>query len=613
MGQLINIDNGGTLTDICVIEGDRITRTKTLTTPYDLSECLFTGLIKASAAMYGEEDLQRLLLSTDHIRYSTTQGTNALVEGKGPRLGLIIGGTLGVDAIRENSPELFDRLVGNRIRSVDLAAPLAGQATLAVTQLGSEGANRVVVAIDRADRGRAECEIKRALLQAFPAHLLGALPILYSHEVGFDSDDPRRCWTALFNAFLHPAMERFLYAAEHKLKKSYAQKPLLIFRNDGGAARVAKTMAIKTYSSGPRGGADGSRTLADHYGIDRLISIDIGGTTSDLGLVENGIIRSHRHGKVHGVETSFPLADIVSIGVGGSSVLRPARGNIAVGPDSVGSAPGPACFGLGGTELTITDVVLCAGLLDPASFFGGELRLDQARALAAVNERIAGPLGIMTDEALDLAETAWAAAAAAGLRDYADIAPGTVLAAFGGAGPLLICRIAELIGIDRVLIPKYAAVFSAFGIGFSDIGHRYEALLDDAGPDVRERAEAQLRDQARRGMFAEGATLEDCRISIVEEDGVLALEAVRPITHAKLHGSFARPDAVAQASESRRVRFAEGWRDVPLYRVEAQAGAVSGRGPAVLEEAYFTCRIDTGWSFEINVAGDIMLTRETAS
>lgn len=638
-GKLINIDNGGTLTDICVIDGARVYRTKTITTPHDLSQCLFEGLKKASRAIYGKEDLLALLLSTSYIRYSTTQGTNALVERKGPRLGLILGGGLDARAL-QGDPEvgqLFSALVGPRARVLD--AKLAGDAldaaaVQAVNALASEGANRVVVAFGGAGREAAEVQVKRKLLRTFPPHLLGALPILYSHELVDDADDARRTWTSLFNAFLHPAMERFLYNAEHKLRDFRTRNPLLIFRNDGHSARVAKTVAVKTYSSGPRGGMEGSRALAAHYGFKRLLSMDIGGTTTDIGLVEDQVVRAKRRGTIEGVVTSLPLCDVVSSGVGGSSIIRVADGKIRVGPQSVGSAPGPACFGLGGREATMTDAFLLAGLLDPASYFGGELKIDAERARAAVTDKIANPLGLSLDQAVAAMEQAWVGKVVDSLRHYTDITPDTVLAAFGGAGPFAVCRVADLAGISKVVIPGLAAVFSAYGIGFSDIGHEFAAAL--GSNDAKGLAECRevLLERARRGMFAEGADLAQCRIeetlNVAGPDGEkslslakgklpaklpanaslsLSLTVIKPVAHASINGRFGQAAKPAVTRATRNVLLDGQRRDLPLYRVEEQPAGAAGQGPAVLEEAFFTCRIDSGWRFEINDAGDILLAR----
>ena len=634
-GKLINIDNGGTLTDFCVIDGGKIYRTKSVTTPYDLSKCFFDGLRKASVAIYGKEDLLALLLSTDHIRYSTTQGTNALVERKGQRLGLLLGGGLDVAALQQDAQQkdVFAGLVGARVATLDLSvddAALEIAATQAINKLSSEGANRIVIGVGGSDRDAGETRLKRILLKKFPPHLLGAIPLLYSHEVVQDEDDSRRVWTALFNAFLHPAMERFLYNAEHRLREYKTKNPLLIFRNDGASARISRTAAVKTYSSGPRGGAEGAKALAAHYGFKRLLGMDIGGTTTDISLVEGGEVRTARRGRIEGVTTSLPLCNVVSAGVGGSSIVSVVDGRIKVGPESVGGAPGPACFGLGGTQATITDAFLVLGLLDPASYFGGELKIDVERARAAILENIGKPLNLSVEAAAEAMEKAWAQKVADSLKAYTTITPDTTLAAFGGGGPFIACKVAEAAGISQVVIPGLAAVFSAFGIAFSDIAHEYEAQLasvDDAGLKT---ALALLTERARRGMFAEGFELADCRIDTWLQVGeelhplqgevlpaklpkdarpTLVLKATRVIARASLDGRFGGSRQPAKAAGKRRVLSGGKPAELPLYRVDQQSGGVQASGPCVLEEDFFTSRIDAGWKFEINESGDILLSR----
>jgi len=331
---------------------------------------------------------------------------------------------------------------------------------------------------------------------------------------------------------------------------------------------------------------------------------------------------------VEGVETSFPLCDVVSAGVGGSSIIKVESKTIKVGPESVGGAPGPACFGLGGKEATMTDAFLLMGLLDPASYFGGELKIDVARASAAIAEKVARPLGLSEEKAAQAMEDAWVAKIAASLKDYAPVTPDTVLAAFGGAGPFVVCKVAEAIGVNKVVIPGLAAVFSAFGIGFSDIAHRFEAPLRSNDAAGLEACRKQLLEQARRAMFGEGAELDECDISesLHHGDGqnerdiplagrkvevppqgrvTLSLQALKPISHARLSGGFGK-NLKPAVSGARRATLAG---DLPLYKVEEQSAGASAAGPAVLEEAFFTCRIESGWRFEINEAGDILLSR----
>lgn len=639
MGKLINIDNGGTLTDICVIDGATVYRTKTVTTPYDLSKCFFDGLRKASKAIYGDEDLAALLTSTDHIRYSTTQGTNALVERRGPRLGLIAAAGFDIGLLQhdDHHRDLYAGLVGER--SVALDASLHGAAfesavVQAITKLGAAGANRIVIVAGGADRDAVEKDIRRVALRTFPPHLLGALPVLYAHEVVDDHDITRRAWTALFNAFLHPAMERFLYSAEHKLREQSVRNPLLIFRNDGHSARVARTIAVKTYSSGPRGGMEGAKALAAHYGFTQLLTMDIGGTTTDIGVVENGDVRAKRRGRIEGVAVSFPLCDVTSVGVGGSSIITVVNGQIRVGPQSVGGTPGPACFGLGGREATITDAFLVQGLLDPASYFGGELKIDVERARAAIADKVATPLGLSVEAAAHAMEAAWVRKVADALKAFTTIGPDTTLAAFGGAGPFVVGKVAEAAGINQVIIPGLAAVFSAFGLGFSDIAQHYEQSLASNDVPGFEAAHSQLIEQARRGMFAEGFALDDCEQELVLQvsrgdnesriaidDGQLptnlpndarlslTLQASRRIARPSLSGSFGGSGHAATHAGTRRLLSGENWIDVPLVRAEQQDSGAVLDGPAVLEEAFYTARIEAGWRCEFNDAGDILLSR----
>lgn len=641
MGMLINIDNGGTLTDICVIDGTQVYHTKTVTTPYDLSQCFVEGLKKASKVIYGEERLTHLLKETDYIRYSTTQGTNALVERKGPRIGVVLADDGGDGELADGSgrAELVRALIGDRIARIDQS--LEGDAyeqevVRVVNSLAASGAARLVIALDGPNSAREEKRFRRVLLTKFHRHRLGAVPALFTHEV---SDDPvfgRRLWTAVFNSFLHPSMERFLFNAGHLLRSYRFMTPLLIFRNDGDSARVAKTIAIKTYSSGPQGGAEGTRAFAEHYGLERILSMDIGGTTTDVGLVEGGQIRTKRRGEIEGVPVSFPLSDIVSYGVGGSSIIRVAEGAIRVGPESVGGAPGPACFGQGGKEVTMTDALVVMGVLDPDSYFGGGLRLDAERAAAVVDAGICAPLGLPRDKALLAVEAAWVEAVADGLKNYTDLSKPLTLLAFGGAGTMAISAIADRAGISRVAIPKHAAVFSAFGIGFSDIAHHYETTLSSNTAEAMGEARIDMQVRARRDMFAEGFALDQCEQHFslravrngterdVAFDATLplppdcapgdeisvGLRVVKSIAHARFVADrVASGQSAATRNGSRRVLTQQGWQEIPLYLIADQPAGAGGMGPAILEDPYFTCRILAGWRFEISECGDIFLNK----
>ncbi len=639
MERLINIDNGGTLTDICVWDGQNFNYAKTLTTPFDLSKCLFDGLTKASESIFGAPDLEALLHSTKHIRYSTTQGTNALVERKGPRIGLVTDDAAVVAELRATEAEasLFDALIGPRVAVID---PHADEETLIfdlvqqVNKLTTDGAARIVVAVGDAS-GPGERRMRNILLRKFPRHLLGSVPVLYSWEFTADRVRTRRIWSGVINAFLHPTMERFLYNAEDRLRQLRVQNPLLIYRNDGASSRVAKSVALKTYSSGPRAGLEGARALAKAYDLNHVLMIDVGGTTTDVGSVKDFQITVDRRGSIKGVPISFPMSNVHSTGVGGSSIITVKEGQIIVGPESVGAAPGPACFGFGGTSATITDVNLLLGVLDSATYLDGGFALDAERSKAVILATVAEPLGVGLEEALVEMEAAYfatiAKSFAAVIGDPAD----TTIAAFGGAGPMSACGAARLNNVKTVLVPKLAAVFSAFGISFSDIGRSYEVGLSEPTIEAAQSVYDMLVERAERDMFQEGYELGACTLQwslVVEEaDGTLVSEApytygdapavgagqpasltlvvTFELPHASLAANTSLASHPAVASGTRQVRSSATEVDeVSVYALLDQKPGATALGPSIVEGTFFTARVLDGWKLDVTAAGDLMLT-----
>ncbi|AXS79093.1 hydantoinase/oxoprolinase family protein [Dechloromonas sp. HYN0024] len=643
MGLQINIDNGGTLTDICIIQDGSVSKTKVLTTPYDLSKCFFDGLTKASGVIYGEQNVARLLEEVDLIRYSTTQGTNAICERKGSRLGLIYCGPANDLAVRlaEQDEDLYAALVGDRVVHLEPDAMQRDDAQMvavkAINKLTAAGANRLVVSFDGKTFVDGENLFRKIALRKYPRHLLGAVPILYGSDLGSDSDVVRRTWTALINSFLHPAMEAFLFNAENRLREYRTKNPLLIFRNDGDSSRVAKTVAIKTYSSGPRGGMEGMKSFSRLYGFSDVVAIDIGGTTTDIGQYVNGTVAEQRRGHVEGISVSFPLCEVMSAGVGGSSIFKAHEGRIVIGPESVGAVPGPASFGRGGKEATITDASLLCGILDPKSYFGGDLALDAERAAAAVNLNIAQPLGLGLDDALLHMQHAYEEKVAIELHRFTKVSPDTKLLAFGGAGPLNACGIAEKAGISSVAVPKMAAVFSAYGIGECDISHHYAVTLHDCDNKALREALAALKTKASRDMFAEGFAegsydirarlvvlvdgkevgydladsavvpdaLKGTSLMELELSAVKALRTENQKQATFVAGKKANPDGTRTLLTKGKGRV-----DVPVFKLSSMATGDTGVGPAIIEEDFFTCRVLDGWSFVISDAGDILLNKK---
>lgn len=647
--MLINIDNGGTFTDFWALAGGRKFRTKARTTPHDLSECLFAGLKSLAELVYDEPDLARLLGDTRYLRYSTTQGTNALVQRKGPRLGLVLDHGTAPASLNTHAAaaEMFEALVGSRTVALSpsclqaLAAgdddeTLGAQVLKTVNELTNAGANRIVLNLgNRA----AEQGFMNWVQRLFPQHLLGTVPILPSSDVTADTSRPRAAWTALLNAFLHPAMERFLFNTDQRLRDLNSRAPLLVFRNDGLAGRVVKTPAIMTYGSGPEGGMRGAAALAALYGYPHFVTIDVGGTTTDIGLIANGQAPLQRYGQVEEVDVSIPMSELRSIGVGGGSLIRVKAQQIAVGPESAGAMPGPACFGFGGVDATLTDIKLLKGLIDPERYFGGQMRLDRERAQAAVANNVGQPLGLTLDAALDAGEAAWVAAVATQLRPH--LKPDTVLGAFGGAGPFSACAIADAVGVKKILVPGMAAVFSASGIGQSDIGHRYHLVVDPRwdAPTFRQACERLLA-RAERDMRAEGFALSDCKQQWAWEhddratdrattaaspgaqqiDALLAarqgsvnlgLTVMHPLAHDGLVPDRKLPAQAATARFTRRTNVGGGTvQELPVHELDRLEPGCQGEGPAIIEDDYFTLPVGSGWRFRITANHDIELERQ---
>lgn len=640
MGILVNVDNGGTFTDVCASDGARIVHAKTATTPHDLTQCFLEGLRKASARLYGEEDLARLLRDADHLRYSTTSGTNAVVERKGAPVALLVeageeDALYGLGATAAS--DLWRAMVPVRPVGIDIGEAGtfgAEDFTVAINSLIATNASRIVVVLRSLEVERA---VKAELLARYPRHLLGAIPFTLSHELAGDDDHGRRAVTAVINSYLHPGMEHFLYGAEKGCKTYGLASPLLIFRNDGDSARVAKTTAIKTWGSGPRGGLEGAVAYASLYGVPVLVGMDVGGTTTDISVVENGSISVLAHGRVDSASISFPIPEIRSIGLGGSSVVEVSEGRIRIGPRSVGAAPGPACFGRGGTSATLTDALLLAGILDPDRYLGGELHLDPARAAAALTAHVGEALSLSAEAAAMAVLRAFEAEAGRAVRAILDglgREPGeAALLAFGGAGPVVATGIAAAAGIARVIVPQLSSVFSAFGIGFSGLAHEYSVPMPAGAVEARAARDEMLA-RARQDMFGEGVPAERCNyetLSRLVENGVvrdiawsngsappgaegavsLVVRGSHPLATFKLSPDQDSPAGKIRSDGSRRVLVGVGDAvDVPLHRQESFLAGASGSGPAVVAGDYLTCLVEQGWKFRVSSNGDLIMEVE---
>jgi N-methylhydantoinase A/oxoprolinase/acetone carboxylase beta subunit len=606
-GTTINIDTGGTFTDAFVVrDGERFT-VKTLTTPHDLAVC-FRDVIARAAEEIGTS-VPELLRETATVRYATTVGTNTIIQRSGPRLGLIAaeGGERLYSANGE-ADAVFDLFLDPLMVA---AVPSGGEngdaaVTAAKTLLGQSARGLVCVLPDADQDPSGELAVREQFERHYPKHCLDAVPLLLSHEISPDPNAFRRTVTTVFNAYVHPAVADFLYRAEDHLRDNGYRRPLLVVHNDGGCARVAKTIAGRTYNSGPLAGLMGAKVIADLYGTKNVVTMDMGGTSLDVAFVVEGEVPVREHGLVEGVEISFPLPDLVALGAGGGSIAHSEDGELKVGPQSAGAKPGPACFGFGGTEPTVTDADVVLGLLDPDRFLGGSMPLDRGLA-----ERAIGTLGGDVVESAAairtrVHETMGAKIAteltARGL-DPAD----TVLLAFGGNGPAHACGIAEAAGIGEILTVPFASVFSAFGASSADVRHAYE---EPAGEGVLD----ELRTRALRDMRGEGFGPDDVVVDAEElaRDGETLgrVSACAALDHYAFDAA-GESDGTATPREQRYVFWpGQGASDTAIYDAATLRPGGGISGPAVIEGADTTHVIPAGWSFRVDEYGNGRLTKE---
>lgn len=627
MAWMVTIDNGSTFTDGCLLADGQLHAVKVLTTPYDLMRC-FVDVFRALAKTVGLASEGDLLRRVEEVRYSTTSGTNALLVRKGVRVGVIVGpdGMKDLYGLRSVNASLIDALVGDRIVAFDAqAGSVTDQILKTIRDLLAKGAQWIVVSLPAGAGVEREKEFKHEHMKLLPGHLLGSVPVLYSRELCADADDARRTATAILNGFLHREMARFLYHADGWIREHHVAQPLRIMRNDGACGRVAKTTAVKTLDSGPMGGLSGSAALSRQAGEKKLITVDVGGTSSDIGVVSDGSASVDLFGSVHGLPLSFAFPQLRTAALGGGSLFRVAGRAIQIGPESAGALPGPACFGRGGQEPTLTDAALVAGYLDAKRFAAGAIALKPELAEKAIVERIAKPLGLKDAHAgaaamIDAFADHLAAEVKAVIGSCGWQAKDVGLAVFGGSGPLLSCLVAERVGISRVIVPPASSSFSALGVGFAELAHEYRTLL--AAPVDAEAWSAAitgLKERAERDMFGEGVPDAKCRIDVrVREEeggrehavtdlaalpkGISASSGRVTIDYRAAFDGSGRtefPKSTANgagsgtAAGSRRALVGGTIQSIPVAD-GAKAGQISG--PCLIETAFWSAVVPSGWS-----------------
>ncbi len=642
METTIDIDTGGTFTDGTVRRGDEVHTLKTSTTPHDLTVC-FERIIDQAADLF-EADLRKFLTSVDCIRYSTTIGTNAVIEREGANVGVLAPETLLRDLETRYADLLRDVLAQGARRSLDTVSD-AREVAQRYNELAEELSDNIVVGMASLEDERAVREI---LLGEQPRHYLGSVPLHLSHELTSDTDATRRIATTVVDAYLNPSVGEFLYKAEDFLREHGYENPLLIFCNDGTSNRVAKTTAIRTYNSGPSGGIQGASEVASLYDSPDAVALDIGGTSADIALVHDGDIARDEFGTIEDLEVSFPMRELHPVGGGGGTIASVEEGTLQLGPESAGANPGPACYGRGGRDPTVTDADVVSGIMSPDVFAGDDIALDADRAEAVVEEQVADPLGVSVEEAAfrvrSRLESQIGASVAKQLQRRGVTPRDASLVVYGGAGPTHACGVAREAGVERIVVPAFPSVFSAYSVGFSDVVHDYEVTVTDRS-DLDGLADeiGRLRQRARRDMEGEGFDDDEVdrtwslvgvtgdEAETVDEvspgDAVTAVEThlgnydqvslqLTARAHLPKH-SFAtrRPaEESAEPAGETTVRWATSEGPVsestPVYDNRRIGGQVTINGPAVLRDTATTYAVPPEWTAAVNEHGHTIITME---
>jgi len=503
----VAVDIGGTFTDCFVVWGDRSVQRKALTTHHNLALGFNEALDYACQDLCVEREA--LLSEVDSVRYATTLGTNALIERKGPKVGLLVtagfkstvpiargrGYGEGLDPVAQmdipNATRPDPLVPIPMIRQVRERIDYKGAVVMGLDEddlrhqlraLVDAGAEALVVMLTNSVvNPDHELRVREVFLEDYPAHMLGAIPMVLSHQVVGRKGEYVRGMSAIIDAFLHKVMYHGLGSLELNLRNAGYRRPMLVVHNSGGMAQLNSTDALQTVHSGPVSGIAASEHLAAQGLLGNVVATDMGGTSFDIGIVVEGGVKHYDFNPV--IErwmVSVPMVHLVTLGAGGGSIASFDRmyETVQVGPESAGSDPGPACYDRGGLNPTVTDADLMLGYLDPDNYADGHIRLNGRRATMAFEDGLCDALDVSPVEAARLVKQTVDANMANGIaaelraRGY-DPRDFTMLA-YGGNGPLHACGVARHLDIDAILAPPFSSVFSACGAGNMHQMHIHE-------------------------------------------------------------------------------------------------------------------------------------------
>jgi N-methylhydantoinase A len=681
-GARVGIDVGGTFTDFVLsdADGDRLVYYKEPSTPDDPSRAVVQGLANCVAkAGLTAADVELIL-------HGTTIGLNAILQRTGAEIGLVV--TRGfrdiLEIARSRMPSSFDfhahkeepLVPRHRIFEIDARFDAQGQAIrlpdeASMAELGRRIAAAGLDAVALVTiNGYAAPDREGEIADALQAQLKG-VAVTSAARIWPEIREYERTLVACLNGYIQPLMQGYFARLEHGLRAIGARARILVTASNGGSMSLGSAAArpVETILSGPAAGVMAATRFAAIAGVPRIISFDMGGTSSDIAVSSNGEPEVATRTEIGGLPLVVPVVAVNAIGAGGGSLIWvDDHGVLKVGPRSAGADPGPVCYGRGGTQPTVTDAYLATGLIDPSHFLGGRMTLDRAaaeQALATIASRIgfdtaasaaAGALNVAT---AGMATELFKTLAQRGL-DPAEF----TLMPFGGAGPTHANLLAEETGIGRVVIPASAATFCALGAVTSDLRRdlvrSLRIELDAAGAcrlgethrRLIEEGQAWLAaegDHAGAAAFSRAADMRyagqayELRVNLDDQPDTASSDAVAEAfhrEHERVYG-FRDPSAPIQLSTARlavigrmprpgiprapaaggspgargrRPVFLGGsWREASVFDRHALGAGHRLFGPAIVEQEDTTIVVLPGWGAWLDDSGNIHLTRSERS
>lgn len=485
----LSADIGGTFTDVVLEAGARRFSTKVLTTPADPERGVITGI---------EQVLDQAQIRPEQVGvflHGTTLATNALIERKGATVGFLTTEgfrdilemgyekrfdhyDLMIDAVPSIVPRKRRYTVAERLASDGSVLTPLDEVTLKTIadQMVQDGVTAVAIGFLHA---YAHPFHETRAAEILRSHLPDEVTICQSNQVCPEIREYERFSTTAANAYVRPLMSGYLHRLKAELANWGLGAPMFLMMSGGGLTTIdtAARFPIRLVESGPAGGAVLAASIAAECGLDEVLSFDMGGTTAKICLISGGvperarrfeIARTYRNLKGSGWPVRIPVIEMVEIGAGGGSIARIDKlRRIAVGPDSAGSVPGPVSYDRGGAEPTVTDADLTLGKIDPSSFAGGAIALNEEAARSSLVEAVGKPLDMdaawSAAGVVEIVEETMAAAARVHAIERGKAIGDCTMIAFGGAAPLHVCRLADKLGIDQIVVPNGAGVGSAIG------------------------------------------------------------------------------------------------------------------------------------------------------